>query len=433
MRSIVDAAAASHEVVSPPTEAHVARAHLAPAARATSTRLDRWLATRLQSRIARSHIGIVLWDGWSPPAEPASPGALVLADRRALIGLIANPDLQFGECYSQGRLDVDGGFPEVLEALSRLDVGSAATWREQLAMIAPPANGRLAARRNIHHHYDLGNDFYRLWLDTQLVYTCAYYPDHSASLEAAQEAKLDLVCRKLALRPGERVVETGCGWGALALHMARHYGVHVTAYNISTAQVAHARARAEREGLARQVRFVQDDYRNVTGTFDVFVSVGMLEHVGRRNFKALAGVIARTLDRRHGRGLLHFIGRDRPRPINAWTRRRIFPGSYAPTLDEAARDVLRPAGQSVLDVENLRFHYARTLREWRERFEQAEAPVRERFGEAFYRAWRLYLGASEAAFSAGWLQLFQVVFAPAGGGALRWTREALYARDRDTP
>jgi cyclopropane-fatty-acyl-phospholipid synthase len=148
----------------------------------------------------------------------------------------------------------------------------------------------------------------------------------------------------------------------------------------------------------------------------------MLEHVGRRHFRALAGVLARALEPGSGRGLLHFIGRDHPRRLNVWIRRRIFPGAYPPTLHEVTGRVLEPAGMSVLDVENLRLHYARTLTDWRTRFERVEEDVRARFGDAFTRAWHLYLAGSEAAFLTGWLQLFQVVFAPAGGTAVHHLR-----------
>ena len=141
-------------------------------------------------------------------------------------------------------------------------------------------NSRRGSRNNIHRHYDLGNDFYKLWLDEQLLYTCAYFPTPSSTLEHAQIAKMDHVCRKLRLQPGETVVEAGCGWGALALHMARKYGVSVKAYNVSHEQIAFARERARAEGLSDRVEYIEDDYRAITGKFDVFVSVGMLEHVG---------------------------------------------------------------------------------------------------------------------------------------------------------
>jgi cyclopropane-fatty-acyl-phospholipid synthase len=208
--------------------------------------------------------------------------------------------------------------------------------------------------------------------------------------------------------------------------MAKRYGARVRAFNISREQIEFAKARAAREGLSDRVEFVEDDYRNIAGRCDVFVSIGMLEHVGLRNYGPLSRIIRRTLDNRTGRGLLHFIGRERRRPVNAWTRRRIFPGGYVPTLAQVDARVLEPAGFATLDVENLRLHYARTLTEWWHRYERAVPEVRRMFDERFVRMWRLYLAGSRAAFASGWLQLFQIVFAPPDL-AVRWTRDDLYS------
>jgi cyclopropane-fatty-acyl-phospholipid synthase len=208
--------------------------------------------------------------------------------------------------------------------------------------------------------------------------------------------------------------------------MARRHGVRVVACNVSREQIAWARRRAEAEGLDDGVTFVEDDYRNVGGRFDAFVSIGMLEHVGKANYRDLGRRIDGWIDVRHGRGLLHFIGRDRPGALNAWIRKRIFPGAYPPVLSEVAASVLEPSGLSVLDVENLRRHYARTIAHWRARFEAAWPRLRRRHPEAFLRAWRVYLAGSEVAFTTGYLQLFQVLFArPSADGSPR-TRDALY-------
>jgi cyclopropane-fatty-acyl-phospholipid synthase len=348
---------------------------------------------------------------------------VILADRRALLPLLWDPEGQFGDAYAAGRIEVDGDLvAAVMAAYRAAGRPPRARWR---------GHSLSASRANVHHHYDLGNDFYRLWLDERLVYTCAYFARPEMTLEDAQLAKMDHVCRKLRLTPGEEVVEAGCGWGALALHMARHYGVRVKAYNVSREQLRFARESAKEQGLERQVEFVEADYRDIRGRFDAFVSVGMLEHVGLGNFGSLARVIDRCLHPA-GRGLLHFIGRDRPFALNAWIRRRIFPGAYAPTLSQAVRHVLEPAGVSVLDVENLRRHYARTLAHWRARFESAFDHVKARHGSWFTRAWHLYLAGSQAAFQAGSLQLFQVAFARPGSNAIPWTRAAVYEAERAT-
>jgi cyclopropane-fatty-acyl-phospholipid synthase len=387
--------------------------------------LDRWLLARLAKALAGIRIHLALWDGTEQRAAPEPSVARVqLANRAALLAVLRNPEFAFGEAYAAGDLTVDGDLVGLLEDINRV---VEAPWRRRPRRARPLNHGLAASRDNVHHHYDLGNDFYRLWLDKEMVYTCAYFPGPQDSLEAAQRAKMDLVCRKLGLKPGERVVEAGCGWGALALHMARAYGAIVTAFNISREQVQHARQRAAAEGLVERVEFREEDYRAIRGRFDAFVSVGMLEHVGLENYEALGEVIDRCLEPRRGRGLLHFIGCNRPAPLNAWIERHIFPGAYPPALAEVADRVLGPFDFSVLDVENLRLHYARTIEHWRARFDAAADVVTSRFDLKFLRTWRLYLAGSEAAFRSGALQLFQVAFARGGSNEIPWTRAHLYA------
>jgi len=223
------------------------------------------------------------------------------------------------------------------------------------------------------------------------------------------------------------VVEAGCGWGSLARHMARHYGVRVKAFNISEEQVGYARERAAAEGLDGRVEYLLDDYRNISGRFDAFVSVGMLEHVGTEYYRELGGTIHRALTD-EGRGLIHSIGRNRPGFMNAWAERRIFPGAHPPTLQEMMR-ILEPWAFSVLDVENLRLHYAATLRHWLDRFEASRTEVEQMYDRFFVRAWRLYLAGSIAAFTTGNLQLFQVLFTRQRNNDLPLTRTHIYGEE----
>jgi cyclopropane-fatty-acyl-phospholipid synthase len=370
-----------------------------------STRFDRWALRRIQKFVATAPIRFVLWDGFELPSPAGAPVATMLfKERSALYGWMWDPELNFGETYMSGLVDIDGDLLGLLEAIYRSFTRPRRPW-----YLWQKSNDTRAAMENVHHHYDIGNDFYRLWLDEEMVYTCAYFPTAETTLEEAQFAKLDLVCRKLDLKPGERVIEAGCGWGSLALFMARRYGVTVRAFNISSEQIAYARQRAAAEGLSDRVEFVQEDYRHVKGTCDAFVSVGMLEHVGAADYATLGNVIDRTLSP-SGRGFLHFIGRDQAAPLSPWIRKRIFPGAYAPTLPEVFERVLEPYSFSVLDVHNLRWHYARTLEHWRLRFEAASRQVQSMFDDQFVRAWRLYLTGSQASFSTGSLQLFQVLF-----------------------
>ena len=396
--------------------------------RARPGRFDRWLVRRVAAKAGVPDIAFALWDGedaYRPPGE--CHGRIIFRDRGALLSAVLNPELGFGDAFSAGRIEIEGDLVDVLARCYRcMDrAGAAAAKRNLLGRLPKPrSNTATGSRRHIHHHYDLGNDFYRLWLDEDMVYTCAYYDTPEATLEQAQRAKFDHVCRKLMLRPGQRVIEAGCGWGTLALHMAREYGVRVRAFNISQEQIAYARERAAREGMDGMVEFVQDDYRNIEGTCDAFVSVGMLEHVGVRNYPALGEVVARTL-KSNGLALIHSVGRNRPTPVNAWLEQRIFPGSYPPSLREMMA-IFEPFNFSVIDVENLRLHYARTLREWLARFDRAADTVRAMYDEEFIRAWRLYLAGCSAAFFANSIQLFQVVCAPSANNDVPWTRAHVY-------
>jgi cyclopropane-fatty-acyl-phospholipid synthase len=400
-----------------------------PLARRARPALERFVARRLLAGVPGAPFALRLPDGETLAHPGVRPRATVaFRDSGALLGMLGpEREVHFGDCYASGRIDVEGELLDVLVPvfLAPKPGGPAAAASQLWKRARRRRNTLRGSRDHVHHHYDLGNDFYALWLDREMVYTCAYFPSPGASLEEAQLAKLEHVARKLRLRPGERVVEAGCGWGALALHLARRHGARVRAFNISREQLEFARERARAEGLAGQVEFVEDDYRNVSGAYDAFVSVGMLEHVGPEHYRDLGRVMGRTLGA-HGRAFLHFIGRHRRQPFSPWIERRIFPGAYAPTLAELA-PALEPADLAIADVENLRPHYARTLEHWLARFEARRDEVKRRFDERFVRMWRLYLAGSITAFRTGSLQLFQVLLARPRGDALPWTRADLYA------
>jgi cyclopropane-fatty-acyl-phospholipid synthase len=391
--------------------------------------LDRWLIRRLMLTAEGLPLEVALWDGQVFPASDGPADArMTIHTRSAIRHLCFNPCLGFGDGYMTGEITVSGDlvrFCEIAEQAAR----QAPRWYENriwrwLHWLTP--NTRAAAQGHIQHHYDLGNEFYKLWLDEEMAYTCAYFADPVMDLAEAQKAKFDHVARKLRLQPGMRVVEAGCGWGGLALHLARHYGVSVQAYNISKEQVAYARQRTREVGLSGQVTFIEDDWRTMGGQFDAFVSVGMLEHVGPENFRELGQTI-RTSLKPEGLGLIHTIGRNSARPVDSWTEKRIFPGSCPPSLNQMMA-IFESPDFSVLDVENLRLHYARTLEFWRDNFESHSEEVERMFDLTFVRMWRLYLNASIAAFRSGGLQLFQVVFAHGQNNAIPWTRADIYAK-----
>ncbi|MDH3688111.1 MAG: cyclopropane-fatty-acyl-phospholipid synthase family protein [Gammaproteobacteria bacterium] len=390
---------------------------------------EQWALKKYLNTIGDPPVRIVLWDGDSFTTNDTTPvGTIYIKDRSTLYGLLVNPELSFGEAYIDGSMEIEGDLPNLLAHIFRgqrnmSESGTVARLLCKQGMRRPRRNTKSGSRHNIHQHYDIGNEFYKLWLDERMQYTCAYFSSPDLTIEQAQIAKLDHICRKLQIRPGDRVVEAGCGWGSLALHIARHYGAKVKAYNISTQQIKYARERAVKEGMNDMVEYIEDDYRNIKGDHDVFVSVGMLEHVGPQNYRELGDVIDRCL-KEDGRGLLHSIGRNKPRMMNAWIEERIFPGAYPPTLRQMM-DVFEPHYFSVLDVENLRLHYAATIEHWLQRYQQSESKVTEMFDEKFVRAWRLYLAGSIAVFKANSLQLFQILFAREGH-PLPITRDYMY-------
>jgi cyclopropane-fatty-acyl-phospholipid synthase len=394
--------------------------------------LERFLVAKMLHAFGDPPIDILLWNRQTIPSRSGNAVASVLIrDRGALFKLVADPELNFGELYSAERIEVRGNLVDFLEAVYKV-------WPLQGqnridSLLAPINDARRnslsGSRRNIHHHYDIGNDFYKLWLDERMLYTCAYFPTPDSSLEVAQLAKMDHVCRKMRLQPGEKVVEAGCGWGSLAMHMAKHYGVTVSAYNISSEQIAYARERAKAEGLDDRVEFIEDDYRNLRGDYDAFVSVGMLEHVGTSHYRELGEVIDRSL-KDNGRGLIHSIGLNYPRPMDPWTERHIFPGACPPSLAQMMQ-IFEPYDFSVLDVENLRLHYAKTLDHWLQRYEANVDRVMDMFDPQFVRAWRLYLAGSMTSFRTGLMQLFQVSFARADNNQIPWTRDYLYEKNRN--
>lgn len=391
---------------------------------------ERWLLAKLLRMAGSPPVCFRLWNGDVVESDAGSAQfTLQLNDPKALYQLVSNPNLAFGDLYSSGRLVIDGDLPDLMTLLYRSVHQARSRWPKWLEALwrnhAPRSTEMNEARENIHHHYDLGNDFYKLWLDqAEMQYTCAYFEQSDLTLEQAQLAKLEHICRKLRLRPGQTVVEAGCGWGGLARYMARHYGVKVHAYNISAEQIRYAREEAIRQGLDHLIDYIEDDYRNIRGQYDAFVSVGMLEHVGRENYSGMAAVIQRSLAP-NGVALLHSIGRNQPMLMNAWIEKRIFPGAYPPSIGEFM-SLCESGDFSVQDVENLRLHYARTLEDWMVRFEENQHTVADMYDEHFARAWHMYLAGSMAAFRAGSLQLFQVVFTHADNNELPSSRAYLY-------
>jgi|TARA_R110000824_G_scaffold126866_4_gene286563 cyclopropane-fatty-acyl-phospholipid synthase len=332
--------------------------------------------------------------------------------------LFLNPELVLGEAYMDGSLTVaNDDIYGLLEFLINNQSLQRPSWfsrkialYRQFHRYFTQHNPLIIARNNVAHHYDLSKDFYRLFLDDDMQYSCAYFTSPDDSLETAQKSKKHHIAAKLMLEPGHRVLDIGCGWGGLGLHLAKEHGAQVTGVTLSCEQHNVALERAEKLQAGACAEFRLQDYREVTETFDRIVSVGMFEHVGIPHysefFSKLHGSLADD-----GIALLHFIGRaDGPGATNPWIAKYIFPGGYSPALSEVMAAAER-SGLYVTDVEVWRLHYAETLKAWRDRFEQKIDEVRKIYDERFCRMWRFYLVVSELAFRQNGHVVFQVQLA----------------------
>lgn len=351
----------------------------------------------------------------------AGPQAGVwLKNAAAVRALLFNPGLAFGESYMEGAVaPLDCSLYDLLHLLMLNAMRPGGHVVEQLGAALRYVrrgwiqfNPAARSRRNVAHHYDLGNQLYALFLDKDWQYSCAYFRHGDETLEAAQEAKKRHIASKLMLdRPGLEVLDIGCGWGGMALTLARDYGAIVTGITLSEEQLAFARQRAQQAGLEKQVRFELLDYRHLQRQFDRIVSVGMFEHVGIGHYQTFFEVIRKSL-KADGVALVHSIGRnDGPGTTNPWVNKYIFPGGYSPALSEVFGAVER-SGLWVTDCEVLRLHYARTLACWRERFAARRAEAVALYDERFARMFEFYLAASELAFEVQGHMNFQLQLSP---------------------
>ena len=344
------------------------------------------------------------------------PSIVVQIRDSATMGqLLLDPELALGEAYMDGTLSIENddvqGLMEVIVRNTRnsmkLSLPSDAmsafrTLRRRLDQSNPESR----SRRNVVHHYDLTPAIYELFLDKDRQYSCAYFQNEDIPLEVAQANKKAHIARKLLITSGMRVLDIGCGWGGLALTLARDHGAEVTGITLSQEQLTIARERAKAEGLENQVSFEMTDYRAVRGQFDRIVSVGMFEHVGVPNYATFFDVVRDRLAE-DGVALVHTIGRTaKPSATNPWIAKYIFPGGYIPSLSEVA-SAIEGSGLRIGDIECLRLHYAMTLRRWFDRFSSKADMAADLRDERFVRMWRYYLAASEQTFRHGPQDVFQ--------------------------
>jgi cyclopropane-fatty-acyl-phospholipid synthase len=395
-----------------------------------------WFHRRFFGRWTGSTIEVCYWDGHRA-ALGGGPSQATLEFRcpSVLIDMLASPSCGFGNAYVDGRLRIEGDLQAVLRpAFAGGSLDSPPGMLRLLHRLRYPVACLLHFRAadDARFHYDLGNEFFRQWLDPSMTYSCGYFRDANDDLETAQRQKREMICRKLNLEPGQRLLDVGCGWGALLFDAIEHYGVEGVGVTPSREQAAWLRAEAERRGVASRLTLHVADWRSVGGTYDRVVSVGMFEHVGKAFGRRFLARWRRWL-KPGGISLLHTIGKMTGEPPDPWIERNIFPGGYLPSLGEISDHAAR-AGLMIADVENLWRHYAMTLEHWSANFAHAREGLEAMTDEAFIRMWRLYLNASQAAFATGCCQLWQLVLVGDKTAPLPLTRAAwLNDKPRGTP
>ena len=381
-----------------------------------------WLLDRgLKRLIRRGELTVIGHDGqtwrYGEPDPECRPVTVRLTDSSTVRRIARDPGLGAAEAFMDGRLVVEEG--EILDLV--LAIRRNRRWEDRkgtrrflrkgsrLARPIAHLNWRHKARRNVAHHYDIGNDFYRLWLEADLQYSCGYFTDPANSLEQAQLDKKTHLAAKMHLKPGQRVLDIGCGWGGLALYLNRVADVDVLGVTLSTEQLAEARRRAAEAGVADRVKFELMDYRDVAGQFDRVVSVGMFEHVGPPFYRAFFRK-CRDLLADDGVMVLHTMGRmGRPGTTDSFVQKYIWPGGYIPALSE-----ILSAGETanlvMSDCEALRLHYPPTVLHWYERFKARKDEVVRMYDERFYRLWLFYLAAGLSMFSDGGMVVYQLQY-----------------------
>jgi cyclopropane-fatty-acyl-phospholipid synthase len=400
-----------------------------------------WFLDKALARlIRRGPLTIISPDGsqktYGAPDPELAPATVRFADARVPRQIARDPALGFAEAWMDGRLTIEqGDLLDVVQIIRRNNRWEERAGRDKFLRKGGRLKNRLdrlnwqrRSKRNVAHHYDIGNDLYRLFLDADMQYSCAYFTDPANSLEQAQADKKAHIAAKLALQPGQRVLDIGCGWGGMALYLNRVADVDVLGITLSGEQLAVARERAEAAGVADRVKFELIDYRDVTGRFDRIVSVGMFEHVGPPQFRTFFEK-CRDLLTPDGVMLLHTIGRmGKPGTTDRFTQKYIFPGGYVPALSEvmAASETTRLI---LSDCEILRLHYHHTIRHWYDRVQAQEAEIVRLHDARFYRLWLFYLAGAMTMFSESGMVNYQLQYVRRRT-ALPITRDYMFETER---
>lgn len=340
----------------------------------------------------------------------------------SITDLMTSTSLALGEAYMKGELEIEGDLYHALNCFLG-QMGKFQTDKKALKKLIFSSNSKKNQKQEVSSHYDIGNDFYKLWLDESLSYPCAYFASDKDTLFEAQNNKIERILKKLDLKPGMELLDIGCGWGSLLIHAAKEYGVSGKGITLSEEQYKSFKQRIEDEGLSDRLSVEILDYRDLPKkewTFDRVVSVGMIEHVGRDNYNRFMSCVDSVL-KPHGLFLLHYISALKEYPGDAWIKKYIFPGGMLPSLREII-NLCSDYNFYTLDVESLRRHYNRTLLNWDKNFNEHRAEIEKMMGTEFTRMWDLYLCACAAAFNNGIIDLHQILISKGINNELPMTR-----------
>ncbi|AVK48896.1 SAM-dependent methyltransferase [Clostridium sp. MF28] len=367
-----------------------------------------------------------LWDGSSEIYGEGNPEfKIIFNEPIPKADIIKDPSLTFGEAYMTKKIDIEGSIQKVIESLYNNQESFLSNSDKYANLLRMATNSIKNSKKNIEFHYDIGNDFYKLWLDDTMTYSCGYFKSKSDSLTQAQKNKVEHILKKLNLKEGETLLDIGCGWGELIISAAKKYKVKAMGITLSSEQLAKVKERIKSEGLEDLIEVELVDYRELKNrTFDKIVSVGMLEHVGQDHLAEYFSNVNNLLNDK-GVSLLHCITSTEVGGNNTWIDKYIFPGGYVPAVRELI-NCMSDEKFTLIDAENLRLHYGRTLEHWAKNFENALPEIRKTKDETFIRMWRLYLNACAASFNSGNISIHQFVFNKGVNNDLPWTREYMY-------
>ena len=382
---------------------------------------------------------VEFWDG-TKEKYGAGPEKfkLVLKNKRVIKRILGGGSLGFGEEFMKGNILIEGNLQELISmkyGQNFIDLNLSLKDKLKIFYNYITSLGTLLnSKKNVSYHYDVGNDFYSLWLDPTLTYSCAYFKKEEDTLERAQLQKYEYISKKLQLKQGETLVDMGCGWGGMMFYAAKNYGVRCEGYTLSENQYNYVLEEIKKRNLANFVKVYLKDYRMAEGKFDKFVSIGMFEHVGKKFYPVFFDMVKKIL-KPGGIGLLQTIGSSKDKPADPWITKYIFPGGFIPAL-QVIINIMNQKDLVFFDIEDLRIHYGKTLEKWIEGFEENIGEVRrvltkslgssER-AEEFVRMWRLYLNASSVSFKKGNNRLYQITFSNGLNNELPLTREYIYA------